>query len=379
MAGWIKLWRKLKENGHLKMPGVAFKLWIFCLLEASPCRDKARGLEVGELLLNYEQIRQVIGENNRQMSKSTVSAALKYLEQNGYLKLEPIRFYGIKARVANWRLYQSTPGTETVPGESPRPEITGTKTVPGQPPWPPVTGTETVLGEPPCPWFTGTETVLGEPPRPGYTDTENVTAKTGRTPAGTPSNAVTGAIMGTPTGTETVPAKTRFTPEDTPPGTVTGTVTGTPTGTETVPVTALGPYSPKASGSAKNIRRREYKNIDPTAAAVAGQFEKEFGRPLSPVEIEHIADWLGKMSPEMIREALARAVLKDKRNMAYVSGILRDWLDSGVTTLEQAGEQDEKHRRANRKNGRYKLRDPCENWPRDEKKRRELINQLYNR
>lgn len=128
MAGWVKLWRKLKDNGHLKMPGTAFKLWIYCLLEAAPYPDRARGLEAGELWLNYEHIRQVIGEAGRQMSKSTVSSALKYLEQNGYLKLQAQKFYGVKARVANWQDYQS--GTETVPVKY----RTGTKTVPGKNP-----------------------------------------------------------------------------------------------------------------------------------------------------------------------------------------------------------------------------------------------------
>jgi DNA-binding transcriptional ArsR family regulator len=128
LAGWVKLWRKLKDNGHLKMPGTAFKLWIYCLLEAAPYPDRARGLEAGELWLNYEHIRQVIGEAGRQMSKSTVSSALKYLEQNGYLKLQAQKFYGVKARVANWQDYQS--GTETVPVKY----RTGTKTVPGKNP-----------------------------------------------------------------------------------------------------------------------------------------------------------------------------------------------------------------------------------------------------
>jgi len=160
LAGWVKLWRKLKDNGHLKMPGTAFKLWIYCLLEAAPYPDRARGLEAGELWLNYEHIRQVIGETGRQMSKSTVSSALKYLEQNGYLKLQVQKFYGVKARVANWQDYQS--GTETVPVKY----QAGTKTVPGKNPamttFDAPTGTETVLVES----SPGTETVPVPVPDP---------------------------------------------------------------------------------------------------------------------------------------------------------------------------------------------------------------------
>lgn len=142
MAGWIKLWRKLKDNGHLKMPGTAFKLWIYCLLEAAPRPDRARELEVGELWLNYEHIRQVLGEARRQMSKSTVSNALKYLEQNGYLKLQAKPFYGVKACVANWQDYQS--GTAAVPVESASRPSAGTETVPVESAPGTPTSTETV-------------------------------------------------------------------------------------------------------------------------------------------------------------------------------------------------------------------------------------------
>jgi len=117
MAGWVKLWRQLKDNGHLKMPGTAFKLWIYCLLEAAPYPNRARALEVGELWLNYEHVRRVIGETGRQMSKSTISNALKYLEQNGYLKPQVKKFYRVKACVVNWQEYQSS--TETVPDPVP--------------------------------------------------------------------------------------------------------------------------------------------------------------------------------------------------------------------------------------------------------------------
>ncbi|TEB06494.1 DNA replication protein DnaD [Pelotomaculum schinkii] len=142
MAGWIKLWRKLKDNGHLKMPGTAFKLWIYCLLEAAPRPDRARELEVGELWLNYEHIRQVIGEAHRQMSKSTVSSALKYLEQSGYLKLQAKSFYGVKACVANWQDYQT--GTISVPVESPSSTPASTETVPVEGASSTPTSTETV-------------------------------------------------------------------------------------------------------------------------------------------------------------------------------------------------------------------------------------------
>lgn len=107
MAGWIKLWRKLIENGHLKMPGTAFKLWIYCLLEAVPYPDYKRGLDAGELWLSYQSIRHNLAEGNKNVSNSTISAALKYLEQKGYVTLHPEKFKGIKAKVVNWADYHA--------------------------------------------------------------------------------------------------------------------------------------------------------------------------------------------------------------------------------------------------------------------------------
>ncbi|MCL6558046.1 MAG: DnaD domain protein [Firmicutes bacterium] len=273
MAGWVKLWRKLKENGHLKMPGTAFKLWIYCLLEATPYQDRARDLEAGELWLNYEHVRQVIGEAGRQMSKSTVSSAMKYLEQNGYLELQAKQFYGVKARVANWQEYQS--GTETVPARVQKSYPASTDTVPGKNP-----EKTRPNGIP------GTETVLGKGP---------------------PS---------TPASTETVPV--------------------------TVPVGVLvrepEAYSGEASSAPKNIKNIKNKDlyIDPAAAAIASEFEREFGRLLSPIEVNKLASWQKTFSDELIKEALARAALQDKRSIAYVGGILKSWRRAGITTVEEA-------------------------------------------
>lgn len=286
MAGWIKLWRKLKDNGHLKMPGTAFKLWIFCLLEAAPYPDRARSLEAGELWLNYEHVRQAIGEAGRQMSKSTVSSALKYLEQNSYVQLEAKQFYGVKVRVAGWLEYQS--GTETVPARV-------------QKSYPP-----------------GTETV----------------------PEGKPDTA---GLSGQP-GTEIVPA---------------ARLPGTPTGTVTVPIPVLvrapEANSGRPSGTPKNYKNKDIDDVDVDVAEIAAEFIREFGRLLSPAEIDQLIIWRKEFSTEMIREALVRAALHDKRTAAYISGILKNWRLKGITTLEEARrDQDKPCAKGGRKNARVK-------------------------
>ncbi|MDD3654125.1 MAG: DnaD domain protein [Desulfotomaculaceae bacterium] len=304
MTGWVKLWRKLKYNGHLKMPGNALKLWIYCLLEAAPYPDRARGLKAGELWLNYEQVRQVIGTNSRQMSKSTVSGALKYLEKNGYLTLQVKQFYGVKACVANWQKYQS--GTETVPEHGPssteivpEDELSSTETVPDLN----LASTETVPGSSSA----GTETV----PEHGPSGTEIV-----------PGDE--------PAGTKTVPDRALAS-------------------TITVPVPVLvrapQPYSSAASEAPKNIKNKELNNKDPAAVALLHEFEKEFGRPLSPLEVNQLADWQKDFSLDLIKESLARAALKNKRSLAYIGGILTNWRQAGISTVEAARQEKLRHSR----------------------------------
>ncbi len=64
-------------------------------------------------------------------------------------------------------------------------------------------------------------------------------------------------------------------------------------------------------------------------------FEKEFGRPLSPMEIEQIALWSQKMPAVMVLEALRRAVMLGKHNFKYIDSILLEWEKNNLLTPEQ--------------------------------------------
>src|SRR5699024_285231 len=70
-------------------------------------------------------------------------------------------------------------------------------------------------------------------------------------------------------------------------------------------------------------------------------FEQEFGRPLSPFEIETINHWLDDdyYSPEIIKAALREDVLMSKLNFNYIERILRTWENKGNKTVEQAREK----------------------------------------
>ncbi len=67
-------------------------------------------------------------------------------------------------------------------------------------------------------------------------------------------------------------------------------------------------------------------------------FEQEFGRPLSPFEIETINAWLDedRIIPALIKAALRESVLMGKLNFKYIDRILREWKRKGIKTVEQA-------------------------------------------
>ncbi|WP_047980066.1 DnaD domain-containing protein [Ornithinibacillus contaminans] len=69
-------------------------------------------------------------------------------------------------------------------------------------------------------------------------------------------------------------------------------------------------------------------------------FEQEFGRPISPFEIETINAWLDedKIAPSLIKAALRESVLMGKLNFKYMDRILREWKKKGIHSVEQARE-----------------------------------------
>lgn len=235
------------------MPGMAFKLWIYCLLEAAPYPDHKRNLAIGELWLSYQNVRENLGEGDKKVSMSTVSAALKYLEQHGYITLQSEKFKGIKAKIVNWGDYQAF-----------------------------------------------------------YTDSE--------TPA-TP-RVVVAESPTTLTVADDYSQSSRPT-------------------TPTVVARTAQPYNGKASIADKNYIENSIKN-NTVVVTVADAFTQEFGRPLSPNEIKQLAHWQETFSQDLIKEALVRASLQDKRTIAYVGGILKNWSRAGITSVAETQQEQTK-------------------------------------
>lgn len=79
-------------------------------------------------------------------------------------------------------------------------------------------------------------------------------------------------------------------------------------------------------------------------------FEKEFGRPLSPMECETIAGWMDQdhYPEELILFALKEAVFAGKVYFRYVDRILLEWSRNRVRSIEDAKACTQKFRSSRR-------------------------------
>lgn len=79
---------------------------------------------------------------------------------------------------------------------------------------------------------------------------------------------------------------------------------------------------------------------DSELAVLYRAFEREFGRPLSPMETEQIRAWRSDTDPVLILEALRRAVMMGKHNFKYIDRILLEWRKNNLRTLEAVAEHE---------------------------------------
>lgn len=63
-------------------------------------------------------------------------------------------------------------------------------------------------------------------------------------------------------------------------------------------------------------------------------FETEFGRPLSPKEMEKISEWNRSTDRKMILYALREASAYQKLSFPYIDKILQEWKTKGLTLEE---------------------------------------------
>lgn len=91
-------------------------------------------------------------------------------------------------------------------------------------------------------------------------------------------------------------------------------------------------------GKDREDKDREDKDniLSPSEVNILQLFQDEFRRMLSGFEIEEINHLAAEYNQELVIEALKLAIQNGKPNIKYISGILRNWENANVTTVEQA-------------------------------------------
>lgn len=84
-------------------------------------------------------------------------------------------------------------------------------------------------------------------------------------------------------------------------------------------------------------KRQEFASHEEAVRDLFQQFEKEFGRLLSPIEIETINLWINedKYDVDVIRLALKEAVLNQAYSLKYIDRILISWERKNLKSAQQ--------------------------------------------
>lgn len=109
------------------------------------------------------------------------------------------------------------------------------------------------------------------------------------------------------------------------------------------PLSSRGGSAPPDSSGARTVPEKEERNLFTI-------FEKEFGRPLSPMELETISGWVDadRYPDELILLALKEAVFAGKLHFRYIDRILLEWSRNRVRTAQDARAYTQKFRNIGR-------------------------------
>lgn len=126
-------------------------------------------------------------------------------------------------------------------------------------------------------------------------------------------------------------------------------------------------------------KRSQEKERSLSTQSLYQMFEEEFGRPLSPIELETIGMWLDEdeYSPELIYMALRESILNQVYNFNYIDRILLSWEKQNITTKEQVERQSKEFRQKkyekqaeknkNDQSSTYRPSVPLFNWVNNQK------------
>ncbi|RNF40476.1 DnaD domain-containing protein [Planococcus salinus] len=101
------------------------------------------------------------------------------------------------------------------------------------------------------------------------------------------------------------------------------------------------------------VFKEQHKEKEHTQKKLEGEvfqlFEQEFGRFLSPMEIETISMWMDQdgHTPAVIRLALKEAVISQKMSLRYVDRILFEWKKKNIKTSSEVSKHANSFREKN--------------------------------
>ncbi|WP_243523152.1 DnaD domain-containing protein [Bacillus pseudomycoides] len=97
-------------------------------------------------------------------------------------------------------------------------------------------------------------------------------------------------------------------------------------------------------GCAQDEKVEEIEGKANPGSSVFTFYEQNFGS-LSSYAAEELSEWVTDLSEELVLKALQIAYENNKRTLAYVKGILRDWHGKGYTKLSEIEEAAAKFRK----------------------------------
>ena len=95
------------------------------------------------------------------------------------------------------------------------------------------------------------------------------------------------------------------------------------------------------------ILNNKYNTPSPIANTLFEEIESNFGRTLSPYEIEEIGEW---EDTELTRYAIKKAVLNNKFSIQYISKILYQWKKKNIRTVQEAQREEEEFQNTKKSN-----------------------------
>ncbi|MBJ8030034.1 DnaD domain-containing protein [Bacillus cereus group sp. N21] len=126
-------------------------------------------------------------------------------------------------------------------------------------------------------------------------------------------------------------------------------------------------------GCAQDEKVEEVEEKANPGSSVFTFYEQNFGS-LSSYAAEELSEWVTDLSEELVLKALQIAYENNKRTLAYVKGILRDWYGKGYTKLSEIEEAAAKFRKKEPSilYETEKFLEECEEWKKNVPSEEEL-------